>query len=293
MKSIIMIIRLTYLASSVLSLASASKAGKGVPEPPPPDASKASKSSPAPTYSSMSYSMSTPSPSDSKSGKGTTPIGSKSSKSKTDEYFIAPFSCPQKCISAEPYAPSSHLLEGAVNDCDASDSYQRWKVHQVGSLLKFESAAQHDHDMCLAVVHQDPVHVTNNLGYIAPEFWNISGESYASQDWSITEFEQFLSASMTFPVLGSVSEQQLVSEEDVDGICNGGKLGLAHCSHPGTNWYITGGKLLSAFCWNHDTSTAMSVDDPNAPTCTNLVAVDTGISGDLTTSETFMILKSN
>ena len=110
--------------------------------------------------------------------------------------------------------------------------------------------------MCLAVVHQDPVHVTNNLG-VFPK--------YPEPGYHMNIVPGSLGGLM-YPIL-AISEQQLVdcdtssygcngglfTEQDVDGICNGGKLGLAHCSHPGTNWYNTGGKLLSAFCWNHDT----------------------------------------
>ena len=260
MKNIIMIIRLTYLASSVFTLAAASKAGK-TPGTPAPDASKAGKSTPAPTYYSMSYSMSTPSPSESKSGKGNTPPISKSGKGKTsDEYFIAPFSCPGSCISAEPYQLSSHLLEGAVTQCDASNSYQRWKVHQVDGFLKFESAAQLDQGMCLAVVHPDPDHESNGREVIPVHF--VTGTVFGAL------------------VIGST--------EEVNDICTG-QLGLADCNHPGSYWYSTGGSLLSALCWGQGTSTAMSVDGCTADS-SNVVAVDTSGSGDLTTSETFMLL---
>ncbi len=265
-----MILRLTYLASAFALAAADSKAEKGAPAP---DASKAGKSSPAPTFpDSMSYSMSmpTPSPSGSKSGKGNTPPHSKSGKGKTsDEYFIAPFSCPKKCISAEPYDLSSHLLvDGAVTECDASSSYQKWRVHQVGGLLKFESAAQYDTGMCLAVVHEDPEHETNDGGFVYP-----------------------VAEGVGFGIINIVGNfgrhRNLISEDYADVTCNG-KLGLAHCDHPGSYWYNTGGNLLSALCWNQGTSTAMSVEG-----CTDLVAVNTTITGDLTTSETFMLLGSN
>ena len=174
----------------------------------------------------------------SKSAK--TPVTS--SKSETSyEYFLAPFSCPQKCISAHGYEPSSHLLEDEVSDCDVSDSYQKWRVHQVGSLLKFESAAQHYHNMCLAVVHQD------------------------SDSDEVGQFQT--------PFYDSVQYSAGVT-------CNG-ELGLANCDHPGTNWYNTGGNLLSALCWDQFAPAAMSVNEE----CTDL-----RVSGDLTTAETFMIL---
>ena len=260
-----MIIRFTYLASA-LSLAAASKSAKVPGTPSPTDAATA------------------------KAGKSNSPVASKSSKSKTgDEYFIAPFSCPQECISAHGYEPQSHLLVDAVVDCDVSDSYQKWKVHRVGSLLKFESAAQHDHDMCLAVVHQDPDHGSNEPGAISlgqssyPAFFTIGGNDIR---WPVsvaigTNIDVFYQQ-------GS-NRRNLLSEEDIDGMCSGGKLGLAHCSHPGSNWYNTGGNLLSAFCWDQGTPTAMSVDD----TCTGMNVLNTTMTGDLTTSETFMILGSN
>ncbi len=266
-----MILRLTYLASAFALAAADSKAEKGAPAP---DASKAGKSSPAPTFpDSMSYSMSmpTPSPSGSKSGKGNTPPNSKSGKGKTsDEYFIAPFSCPKKCISAEPYDLSSHLLvDGAVTECDASSSYQKWRVHQVGGLLKFESAAQYDTGMCLAVVHEDPEHETNDGGFVYP----VADEGVG------------------FGIINIVGNfgrhRNLISEDYADVTCNG-KLGLAHCDHPGSYWYNTGGNLLSALCWDQDTSSAMSVDE----SCTGFGVLNTTDSGDLTTSETFMLLGS-
>ena len=273
-----MILRLAYLASSVFTLAAASKAGKTPGTPSPTDASKAGKSSPAPTYFptyySMSYSMSTPSPSESKSGKGNTPPISKSGKGNTppisksgkgktsDEYFIAPFSCPGSCISAEPYELSSHLLDGAVTQCDASNIYQKWKVHQVDGLLKFESAAQYDTGMCLAVVHQDD-----------PEGLIVAG----------------LGIGIVGALLGGLVGGLVGGPANVESMCNNGHLGLAPCDHLGSYWYNTGGNLLSALCWGLGNSTAMSVDGCTADS-SNVVAVDTSGSGALSTAETFMLL---
>ena len=126
-----MIIRFTYLASA-LSLAAASKSAKKTPgTPTPTDAAKASK--------------------------GNTPIA-------PIEYFLAPFSCPQECISARGYEAESHLLEDAVVECDANDSYQKWKVHQVGGLLKFESAAEYDQICVLLWCIRIPNMIVTNLG---------------------------------------------------------------------------------------------------------------------------------
>ena len=269
-----MIIRLTCLTSA-LSLAAASKSAKTPGTPTPTDASKA--------------------------GKSAAPIASKSSKSKTsDEYFIAPFSCPQKCISAHGYELESHLLEDAVSECDVSDSYQKWKVHRVGGFLKFESAAQYDHNMCLAVVHQDPEHESNKL--LGTQYFDtLSGGVPANLEGAMpTELGagdqgiMFGEGGVPDDAIafegglynGAAAIPSLFSEDDVDGICNHGKLGLVHCSHPGSNWYNTGGNLLSAFCWNHDTPTAMSVEED----CTEMRVLNTTLSGDLTTSEAFMIL---
>ena len=240
-----MIIRFTYLASA-LSLAAASKSAKKTPG--------------------------TPSPTDAatKASKSNTPIA-------PIEYFLAPFSCPKECISAHGYEPDSHLLEDAVVECDANDSYQKWKVHQVGGLLKFESAAEHDHDMCLAVVHQDPEHDSNLAGY-----WIQQKDSYVGQMW--------LAGHIPFDIRQDGStRRKLLSEDEVDGMCSEGKLGMAHCDHPGSYWYNTGGNLLSALCWDQGTPTAMSVDE----TCTGMNVLNTTMTGDLTTSETFMILGSN
>ena len=254
-----MIIRFTYLASA-FSIAAASKSAKTPATPAPTDADKA--------------------------GKSNTPTASKSSKGKTgDDYFIAPFSCPQRCISADGYEPDSHLLEDAVVECDVNDSYQKWKVHQVGSLLKFESAAQHDHDMCLAVVHQDPDHLSNDLEALN-EAW-LGWNQLTGVQMGPSVFFNFDGQLVEAGEDGS-RRRNLLSEDEVDGICSG-KLGMAHCNHPGSYWYNTGGNLLSAFCWDQDTPTAMSVDE----TCNGMKVSNTTMTGDLTTSETFMILGSN
>ena len=269
----IMIIRLTYLASA-LSLAAGSKSAKTPGTPSPTDAATA------------------------KAGKSNPPIVS-------NEYFLAPFSCPQECISAHGYEAESHLLVDAVVECDVSDSYQKWKVHRVGSLLKFESAAQHDHDMCLAVVHQDPEHVSNlagkpqvfaDQGYDvwlgspsadAPMF--VMSEILNRAGYDVWIGSNELSGQIPDAVEDESGRRNLLSEDEVDGMCSEGKLGMAHCNHPGSYWYNTGGNLLSALCWDQGTPTAMSVDE----TCSDMRVLNTTMTGDLTTSETFMILGSN
>jgi len=239
-----MILRLTYL-TSVFSLAAAARTKTVYVK-----------------SGSSSTSMSTPSPSGSKSGKGTTPgtksvkiPGAKSNKAGA-EYFIAPFSCPKSCISAQDYALSNHLLDDAVSECDAGDDYQKWKVHQSGGFLKFESAAQYDEGMCLAVVHPDPTHESNRRLYFILLYGFNPGSTL------------------------------MFSAADVDGMCTG-QLGLADCNHPGSYWYNTGGQYLSALCWNQGVSAAMSVDE----SCTDLTV--TSNSTALTTSETFMLLESS
>jgi len=253
-----MILRLTYL-TSVFSLAAAARTKTVYVK-----------------SGSSSTSMSTPSPSGSKSGKGTTPgtksvkiPGAKSNKAGA-EYFIAPFSCPKSCISAQDYALSNHLLDDAVSECDAGDDYQKWKVHQSGGFLKFESAAQYDEGMCLAVVHQDPTHESNLGSFILWYGFN-PGSTLGS----------YLTLGKT-PIWPLSSE---LSEDDVDEMCNG-HLGLADCDHPGSYWYNTGGQYLSALCWSEGVSAAMTTD------CTDLGVADSSTS-DLTTSETFMLLESD
>ena len=78
------------------------------------------------------------------------------------------------------------------------------------------------------------------------------------------------------------------SVADVDGMCDDEKLGLADCNHPGSYWFNTGGQYLSALCWDQGVSAAMSVDE----SCTDLMVLNTTSTGDLTTSETFMLLGS-
>ena len=148
-------------------------------------------------------------------GERCCPTFSKSGKGKTiDEYFIAPFSCPGSCISAKPYHLNNHLLDGAVTQCDASSSYQRWKVHQVDGFLKFESAAQLDQGMCLAVVHPDPDHESN-----------LGGANNGA-----------LSGLVGIGIVGT--DSGALSTEEVNDICTG-QLGLAKCDHPGSYWYTT------------------------------------------------------
>mmetsp|Transcript_4668 Transcript_4668/g.8018 ORF Transcript_4668/g.8018 Transcript_4668/m.8018 type:complete len:243 (+) Transcript_4668:255-983(+) len=149
-----MIIRLSYLASA-LSLAAASKSSKSSVTAPtaPVDTAKAGKSASVSVSLSLSPKSDKSSPTDAaKAAKSSSPNASKSGKSsKTGEYFMAPFSCPQKCISGQNYELSSHILDDAVNVCDASNAYQMWKVHEYGTFLKFESVAHNDEGMCLAV----------------------------------------------------------------------------------------------------------------------------------------------
>eukprot|EP00574_Skeletonema_japonicum_P006666 CAMPEP_0201714668 /NCGR_PEP_ID=MMETSP0593-20130828/1048_1 /ASSEMBLY_ACC=CAM_ASM_000672 /TAXON_ID=267983 /ORGANISM="Skeletonema japonicum, Strain CCMP2506" /LENGTH=245 /DNA_ID=CAMNT_0048203963 /DNA_START=109 /DNA_END=846 /DNA_ORIENTATION=+ len=150
-----MIIRLAYLTSA-FSLAAASKSSKIAAPTPSTDTASTSKSNKiaAPTASTSKSSKSPTAKSSSgptltdtsKAGKS---IGSKSSK--TDGYFVAPFSCPQSCITGQNYELSTDTLEDAVTVCDATNEYQMWKVHVDGTFLKFESAAHYDEGMCLAV----------------------------------------------------------------------------------------------------------------------------------------------
>mmetsp|Transcript_11622 Transcript_11622/g.23302 ORF Transcript_11622/g.23302 Transcript_11622/m.23302 type:complete len:246 (+) Transcript_11622:100-837(+) len=152
-----MIIRLTYLASA-FSLAAASKSSKSSVTAPtaPVDTAKAGKSASASVSLSLSPKSgksSGPTPTDAaKAAKSSSPNASKSGKSsKAGEYFIAPFSCPQTCISGQNYAMLSGEIDDAVMVCDASNEYQMWKVHIDGTFLKFESVAHNDEGMCLAV----------------------------------------------------------------------------------------------------------------------------------------------
>mmetsp|Transcript_8834 Transcript_8834/g.13249 ORF Transcript_8834/g.13249 Transcript_8834/m.13249 type:complete len:248 (+) Transcript_8834:113-856(+) len=152
-----MIIRLTYLASA-FSLAAASKSSKSSVTAPTPsvDTAKAGKSASVSlslSLSPKSGKSSDPAPTGSaKAAKSSSPNASKSGKSsKAGEYFMAPFSCPQKCISGQNVLLSSGEIDDAVMVCDASNEHQMWKVHIDGTFLKFENAAHYDEGMCLAV----------------------------------------------------------------------------------------------------------------------------------------------
>ena len=155
--------------------------------------------------------------------------------------------------------------------------------------------------MCLAVVHQDPDHLSNQLGGQVPDEI-FAFDEYMNSGWidatgglegesSILFLIGYGQDAVALQAEGDGSKRRnLLSEDEVDGMCSEGKLGMAHCDHPGSYWYNTGGKdLLSALCWDQGTPTAMSVDE----TCTGMRVLNTTMTGDLTTSETFMILGSN
>ena len=146
-----MIVRYILVANAII-LASASKSNKA---PSPTTSSKAEKtSSPVAVVAKSSKAISLSLPTSAKSSK---PVGStKSSKSSSETYFLSPFTCPCHCVTAENFELSDHLLEDAVTKCDATNDYQMWKVHDNGTFLKFESAAQYDEGMCLSVVHSTP-----------------------------------------------------------------------------------------------------------------------------------------
>ena len=138
--------------ANAIVLASASKSSKT--ETPPTTSSKAEKtSSPVAVVAKSSKAvLSLPTSSKSDKSAGST----KSSKSSSETYYLSPFTCPCHCITAENFELSDHLLEDAVTTCDATNDYQTWKVHDNGTFLKFESAAQFDEGMCLSVVHSTP-----------------------------------------------------------------------------------------------------------------------------------------
>jgi hypothetical protein len=49
---------------------------------------------------------------------------------------------------------SERFTRNAVKVCNSESEYQKWKVHEIGTFLKFESVAHYDGGMCLAVVPQ-------------------------------------------------------------------------------------------------------------------------------------------
>ena len=58
----------------------------------------------------------------------------------------------------------------------------------------------------------------------------------------------------------------------VDNACDDSELYLVDCDEPESEWYFTGGKLISGFCWSHrGQSKVLSVDS----TCAELELSDT------------------
>jgi poly(3-hydroxybutyrate) depolymerase len=135
---------------------------------------------------------------------------------ESNPLFVTSASCPQECLSAN-YAPDSHLLTDAIEQCDAESYHQQWEFLKVGTfnMLKNVGASDDDEstDWCLGVVPQE-ADTSEGLGDVGPE-----------------------------------------------AMCNGGKLGLVSCGDPASQWYATGGQLISSHCYALGFSSILSVDE--------------------------------
>ena len=78
------------------------------------------------------------------------------------------------------------------------------------------------------MVHQDPEHDSNELGVfdpvgqLSPDNWAIANQGY----------DVWLGSPFILIQDGS-TRRNLLSEEEIDGMCSEGNLGMAHCNHPG------------------------------------------------------------
>jgi len=82
------------------------------------------------------------------------------------------------------------------------------------------------------------------------------------------------------------------SERDIEMACTDGTLALLNCTQASSEWYFTGGQLLSQFCWDNGVSASMSVTiDDNNVCVGDIYAEGTGGSGDMIwRTDTFLFL---
>ena len=69
-----------------------------------------------------------------------------------------------------------------------------------------------------------------------------------------------------------------------EAMCNGGKLGLVSCGDPASQWYATGGQLISLHCYALGYSSMLSVDEG----CNDLFVCMTTPDNAITRAQTFL-----
>lgn len=90
---------------------------------------------------------------------------------------------------------------------------------------------------------------------------NVHGSHGYTQQWLIHQDTTFVKAesyAYEGQCIGVVYEPG-DSAEDIKGACEYAELALRPCDSLSTNWYFTGGQLLSAFCWLNGVSSIMGV----------------------------------
>ena len=79
----------------------------------------------------------------SKGGKNPPPPNSSKAHKESTPFFVTSASCPQECLSAN-YAPDSHLLMDAIEQCDAESYHQQWEFLKVGTFNMLKNVGASD-----------------------------------------------------------------------------------------------------------------------------------------------------
>ena len=125
---------------------------------------------------------------------------------------------------------------------------------------------------------------------------NVHGSHRHTQQWIIHQDTTFVKAE-SYAYEGQcigVDYEPGDSKEDIQGACDFAELALRPCDSPSTNWYFTGGQLLSAFCWLNGVTSAMGVFyDYEESGCREDLSLYSGATNTLLREDTFLFVDSN
>ena len=127
---------------------------------------------------------------------------------------------------------------------------------------------------------------------------NVDGSHGYTQQWLVhqdTTFVKVESYAYEGQCIGVFYEPG-DSAEDIEGACGFGEdaeLALRPCDSTSTNWYFTGGQLLSAFCWLNGFSSTMAIGVDKRKCSGDLVLYGGNSFGDLSREDTFLFVESD
>ena len=236
----------------------------------------------------------------SKGGKNS-PDSSKAHKEQNTTFFLASAACAQKCMSAE-FQPDHHLLTNAIQHCDAKSSRQMWDIVPVpdSTFVKFKSvgvgaSADSTNGWCLAPVPQEADGVMGSVSAGAMVFFMQlqTSDGYILNNHATPELlsipENLMNPGLVMRDTDFGGELLEAAKFVGDGwsdhdMCSG-KLGLVSCKNPASNWYSTGGQLMSTYCLSMNYSSFLSVNEE----CTDLQLSTTSDGATaISRSQTFM-----